>query len=125
MKVTLEFGNHSCTVEQTPDDPRRFHSGYEGGESWFYHAVARELKKQGYDVVKKLMWKDGHLVSEHQYYIRERKGAWAIWDTSWQIRGSVDAFRENGKVNLRVVLDKELRFGPVYKGGFAAGGWSI
>jgi len=50
-----------------------------------YH-VKQELNQQGHDMVKKLMCADGHLVSEGQHYIRDRKGRYAVYDDQYAIR---------------------------------------
>ena len=50
----------------------------EEGDPKFYsdsvmmHHMKIELNRQGYDLIKKRMWKDGHLVDEGQQYLRSR-----------------------------------------------------
>lgn len=72
-------------------------------ESSFWYALKNKLKAMGYDVIKKLMVKDAHLVSENVYYIRERKWQWCIWDGEYAIRSLNEYFNETGSV----VLSKE------------------
>ena len=71
-----------------------------------YH-VKGELARQGWDFVKRRMWKDGHLVSELQQYLRERvvkRGArcLAIFNPMWAIEGADDTLRREGRVTLTV-----------------------
>lgn len=42
-------------------------------ESRFYHLLKKHLNKLGWDLIKKRMWKDGHMVSEQEFYLRSRK----------------------------------------------------
>lgn len=42
-------------------------------ESLFLYKVKEKMQAAGYDVIKKLMHKDGHLVADTQHYIRDRK----------------------------------------------------
>jgi hypothetical protein len=72
MKVTLDLKNNVCTVTKESGDPR-FSGGYALPESTFLYHVLKALKAQGYDVIKKRMWKDGHMVDNTQQYIRTRK----------------------------------------------------
>lgn len=70
-------------------------------ESQLLHNIKVELITQGHDVIKKLMWKDGHMTSDTQHYIRERKGEFAIWDGNYQIRLANEAFN-SGEVIYNV-----------------------
>jgi hypothetical protein len=65
MRLTFEGGILTVTREAT--DKKLY------TESALLHAVKKELNEQGYDLIKKLMWKDGHLVSDTQHYLRTRK----------------------------------------------------
>lgn len=71
MKVTLKHSGHpeaygTCTVEREAED-QRFYS-----DSTLMHHMKKELIRQGYDLIKKLMWKDGHLMDDRQQYLRSR-----------------------------------------------------
>lgn len=71
MKVDLTLlstGRGRCVVTREPGD-KKFGRNREG---LFLRYVARALIAQGFDVVKKQMVKDGHIVNKEQYYIRER-----------------------------------------------------
>jgi len=86
MKVALN--NSGCTVTREDGDSKLYN------ESRLLHLVKKELIQQGYDVIKKLMCKDGHLVDDTQHYIRDRKGNFAIWFGSYAIRNSYEDYNE-------------------------------
>lgn len=74
MKVTLKLNKDSrgrllggSIVVDRQNGPKIY------SESAFWHQLKTELQKQGYDVIKKLMWKDGHLTDDNLYYVRSRK----------------------------------------------------
>ena len=62
------------------------------GESRLMYHVKLALIGQGHDVIKKLMWKDGHLVSDTEHYIRERSGKWGAWYPAYAIRYATEDF---------------------------------
>lgn len=75
-------------------------------ESQLLHHIKIELNKQGYDLIKRLMWKDGHMVSDTQHYLRSRRKdrkAIAIYDTEYAIRDLAKDFRRDGRVMLTIV----------------------
>ena len=86
MKVTLT--ETQCIVERTTDDPNFY------AESHFLYHVKLQLIEQGYDLIKKRMWKDGHLVDDRQQYIRSRKKGddphkdILIYNPRWNIVGA-------------------------------------
>ena len=63
----------------------------------------------GHDVIKKLMWKDGHLVDDYQYYIRSRnpfeKGSFFIYQSDYAIRQIFEPWNEQGKVKLHMLFE--------------------
>lgn len=69
MKVELK--KYSCVVTKEEGD-KRYSYGYALPESTFLYHVKLELIKQGFDVIKIRMCKDGHMVEETQQYIRSR-----------------------------------------------------
>jgi len=93
MKVLL--GVNTCIVTKEPGDPKLYN------ESLLLHRVKVELIKQGHDVIKKLMYKDGHMVADTEHYIRERKGKWAIWFSDYALRLSTEDYNQ-GIVTYRV-----------------------
>jgi hypothetical protein len=61
------------------------------------------------DVIKKRMWKDGHLVDDRQLYIRSRKQFksedgkevfLALFNDHWAINGLNDDFNEDGTASV-------------------------
>ena len=109
MKV--EIKGNACIVTREPGDPRFTGVVNAAGESRLLYHVKNELNKQGYDLIKKRMWRDGHLVDDLQQYLRTRKRTGDphkdiyIYNTSWACCGAEEAFNERGKTTLFVVLD--------------------
>jgi hypothetical protein len=93
------------TVTRDPFDPRP------SNESHLLHMIKKELIAQGFDVIKKRMWKDGHMVSDHCQYIRSRNvkapDAFMLWDDQYAIRDLAEDFRKNGVVTLHLVPCKK------------------
>ena len=105
--MKLEFRNHCLSVIREDNDPKYY--GNLDGESKLLHAIKIELNKQGYDLIKKRMYKDGHLVDDSQQYLRTRKkGAGKadiyIYSGFWALRGANEDFN-NGEVILNVDYD--------------------
>jgi hypothetical protein len=90
----------TCRVIRDTGSPKVY------SESLFWYQIRNELKKQGYDVIKKLMGKDGNLVSDSQHYVRSRNftpGAFAIWQLDYAIREPYEEYNQDGEVTLAVV----------------------
>ena len=72
----------SCYVYREPGDPvfrpnRSRHSwsppGWYGAESRLLYNILKALNVRGYGLIKKRMWRDGHMFgSEHTQYLRSR-----------------------------------------------------
>lgn len=77
MKITKS--ETYWTVEREPNEPRC------ATESAFWYRLKRHCQAAGLDVVKKAPAKDGHMTSA-PFYLRERKGAFAIIDGYYAIR---------------------------------------
>ena len=108
MKITMSEG--VCHVEREKGDPKFRSTGWGNGESRLLHHVKKILNQQGYDLIKKRMWKDGHLVDEQQQYLRTRKTngkVIAIYNTSWAVAGAERDFNEYGHVDLSVTSLKD------------------
>lgn len=100
----------------------------DGESNFLYHLQQKiqsgEVENWGdlpTDVIKKRMWKDGHLVDVMQLYIRSRKPVktegdgklyLAIWNTNWAISGLNDDWNEDGEVSIDMIYtsisDKEI-----------------
>lgn len=101
MEVTIDKEKHMVTVRKEKGDPFFHRTDWGLAESTFLHHVKLELIKQGYDCIKKRMWKDGHLVDDNQQYIRDRKGEWCIYNDAWMIFDAGEKFNQTQMVILR------------------------
>lgn len=76
-------------------------------DSHLLYQLKKALIKLGYDVIKKRMWKDGHMVSDEEQYIRSRDtsdpGAFYIYDHGYVTRDAAQEFNQEGKVTLQIV----------------------
>lgn len=107
MKLTFAGGGLIVTAER--GDPKYYgvHNG--AGESRLLYAIKKQLNNQGYDLIKKRMWKDGHLVDDLQQYLRTRKPSGNpkkdiyIYNSAWAIRGAEEDLNKNGETTLSVV----------------------
>lgn len=104
--MKLQFDGNTLIVTREETDPKYYGTGNRAGESKLLYAIKNELNKQGYDLIKKRMWEDGHLVDDMQQYLRTRKkGAGKadiyIYSNFWAIKGANDDFN-NGEVELSV-----------------------
>lgn len=98
MKVSRE-GNTIIVTAQRGDKPPK-------DESHFWYKLRNAFRAKGEDVIKKEMWKDGHLVSDHVFYVRTRKigrpGAWGVYDNRYALRDVAADYRNEGQVRLLV-----------------------
>ena len=103
MKATLDLANYNCRVTKTEGDPRFTSSNWSDDESVFLYHVKQELIKQGYDVIKKRMHKDGHLVANEKQYIRSRKldeNSFCIFNDRYDIVSAGAEFNKYGEFDL-------------------------
>ena len=108
MKVILH--RYYCRVVREKGDPVFKGGTWGDGESRLLYWVKRILNKKGLNLIKKRMWKDGHLVDSHQQYLRTRsprcpKPHIIIVNDQWVIRGADTMFNNDGVVELRVWRD--------------------
>ncbi len=104
--MILQFKGGSLIVTREDSDPKYYGTVNAAGESKLLHAIKNELNRQGYDLIKKRMRKDGHLVDDMQQYLRTRKkGAGKadiyIYSGFWAIEGANERFNR-GEVSLNV-----------------------
>jgi hypothetical protein len=99
MKV--ELNQLTCTVQREQGDPKLRDGSWGDAESLLLYRVKKALNAQGYDLIKKRMWRDGHLVDENQLYLRDRKWRFAIYDLSWAIRNSATTYNDGEVVSFR------------------------
>lgn len=105
MKIKLRTRQDYCEVIREPGDPVFSGVRNAAGESRLLYHLKEELKRRGYDVIKKRMAKDGHLVSDMQQYVRTRKSygpgpVFCIWNSRWAIEGAEKEFNREGRVRL-------------------------
>ncbi len=109
MKVEIKMSGNdfgTCKVNRESGDPKFYGVRNAAGESKLFHHMKAELKKQGFNFIKKRMHKDGHMVDEMQQYLRERKAdkngrRLAIYNSNWAINGAEVDFNQ-GEVILSV-----------------------
>lgn len=98
MKFKLEYNN--LTVIKENNDPK-FYVG-----STLLHHIKLALIKKGFDLIKKRMWKDGHLVDDTDLYLRSRNKRTIpqimIYDRESSIRKLTDDWNQEGKVRLEI-----------------------
>jgi hypothetical protein len=108
--MRIELTKSACIVTREQGDPKYYGDFNAKGESNLLYAIKNKLNSIGFDLIKKRMWKDGHMVSEMQQYIRTRKPTGdpdkdiMIYNTFWQIRGANDDFNK-GQVVLGLKSD--------------------
>lgn len=109
--MKLEMREHSIVVIKEHGDPRCSGVVNAAGESKLLHLIKQKLNSQGYDLIKKRMWKDGHMVDDMQQYLRTRSPSGDpskdlyIYNGQWAIDGAEADFNRTGRVVLRVVRD--------------------
>jgi len=102
MKVELK--ENICIVTKEKGD-KSFHSTqWASAESTFLYHVKKELERQGIELIKKRMWKDGHLVDDEQQYLRTRKkkNCFCIYNSAYAINDAGLKFNEDEKFVLSV-----------------------
>lgn len=111
MKITDPVKDGVLVVERDGGPRISVYRGFGGRQvvdpsSTFWKHVQRKLAALGYDFVKKRMWRDGHLMSDEQIYLRERKETngrqLALWDGEYALRNAVDDYNAGHRVRLVV-----------------------
>ena len=77
-----------------------------GDSRFMYHVKQAIQRTLGLDCIKKLAWKDGHLVDNHMHYIRARDWSFYVWDTQAAIRSISEDYRSAGYVHLAWLSNK-------------------
>ena len=107
--MIVEIKNYVCIVTREEGDPKFYGVANGAGESTLLHHVKKKLNDQGYSLIKKRMYKDGHLVDDMQQYLRTQKPSGDpdkdiyIYNNQWAINGAEEAFNKQGKVELCLV----------------------
>ena len=109
-KHRTEYG--VCVVTKEPGDPKCHGIKFAKGESRLLYHVKNILNSQGYDLIKKRIQKDGHMMGDqYQQYLRTRKPSSDpekniyIYNGRYQIEGAEEDFNRQGEVRLMVVFD--------------------
>ena len=110
----LTWGTTYLEIEREEGDPKRFtNGGWGSGESAFLYWLKGLLNKQGHDLIKKRMWKDGHMVSDEQQYLRVRdkkaikRGCpnIAVWNGRYALEDLAEEWNKYGIVTVFVEQD--------------------
>ena len=105
MLVKMQKG--CCIVTKEKGDMRLTDSNWSTKESVLLYRIKQNLNARGFDLIKKRMWKDGHLVDDCQQYLRSRKpkskNCIAIYNHRYAIEDAGDTFNKEGSVSLAVV----------------------
>ena len=99
MKLVIR--DNECTFWREP------HEWGIKNENDLMLALKCELNRRGYDLIKKLMCQDGHMVSDTQYYLRARKkrtrgGIVFIYDDQYAVRNAAQDYTHWQRVTFRV-----------------------
>ena len=103
--LTVAYSGTQMTV-QAPTTARKFPT-----ESAFWYALKKVLEAgprdpegKSFDLVKKIMSKDGHLVGgdTYPYYLRDRKWRYCIHDPNYAVRDLVEELYRTGSITLRI-----------------------
>lgn len=107
----IEFTKHRILVTRTEGDPKRFRGGTWGSaDSQALHWLKKELNaKHGYDLIKTLMYKDGHLTDDTQHYLRFRDKKSAkkeyFWNGDYMLTSIADQWNSAGMMALHRETD--------------------
>ena len=109
MKVVMK--KHCCVVTREKGDPVFSGTVNAAGESRLLYHVKKILNARGYDLIKKHMAKDGHLMGDMQQYLRTRKKTGKpsrdiyIYNPMWNVQGADFYLKRDGKFIFTLVRD--------------------
>jgi hypothetical protein len=93
--MILERQGTRLIVRREASDPKYYR------ESLFmYHLKVCINRRFGFRCIKKLAWKDGHLVDNWLYYIRPPDHSFYVWYGYSNINTAVSQFNNHGEVSL-------------------------
>ncbi len=109
MKVKIDMygdtGSITCIREE--DDPKFYGIVHAKGEHAFMHFLKKWLNERGCNLIKKLIWKDGHLMGDdYQPYLRTKSNRSAgphmyIYNGRYAIEGAEKHWND-GEVKLHL-----------------------
>ena len=108
MQIEFSPGGGSVTLVREAGDPKFFGMQGAKGEHALLHFLKVALNKQGNDLIKKRIQKDGHMMGDkYQPYLRTRgprsKGRQVmIYSGFYAIRGANDDWNNDGEVTFCV-----------------------
>jgi len=113
MKVELDFKRQKCLVTKEPNDKNIPYTGWVKQDkadtnSRLYYYIKQILNAEGYGLIKKRMWKDGHLVDvERQYLVTRNKPGknFCIYDHLYAVRDAREEYNKEGRVELHIEMD--------------------
>ncbi len=106
--MRIEFHSSHILVFREAGDKAYYGVMNAAGESALLYAIKKLLNSRGYDLIKKRMGKDGHLVDEMQQYLRTRKLSGDpekdiyIYNGFWAVEGAEIEYN-HGCVRLNLV----------------------
>ncbi len=106
--MKIEFHDSYILVFREAGDKAYYGVKNAAGESALLYAIKKILNSQGYDLIKKRMHKDGHMVADMQQYLRTRKLSGDldkdifISNSRWDIEGAEVEYNR-GCVRLELV----------------------
>lgn len=118
MIVELDFKRKECRVTREPKDKSIPYAGWlkeDGGDpnSRLYYRIKEILNDEGYGLIKKRMWKDGHLVDVERQYLATRNPNgqnFCIYDNQYALRDARDEYNKEGKVTLHVEMEAGMEW---------------
>lgn len=100
--MKIELKEHICIVTKEPGDPKYYGVVHAAGESKLFYAIKNQLNKEkDLGLIKKRMYKDGHLVDDLQQYICNKDRSICIYNSNWSVSGAEEYFNQ-GRVVLTV-----------------------
>lgn len=109
--MRIMFESHSIIVHREPNDPKYYGVVNAAGESRLLYAIKKHLNAMGFDLIKKRMAKDGHLMADMQQYLRTRKPSGdpnfdiMIYNGMWAICGAEEYFNAG---SCRLCLETDI-----------------
>lgn len=116
----------TCYVYREPGDPlfrpnRSRNSwsppGWYAAESRLLYAVQKVLNGRGYDLLKKRIWRDGHMFgSDHSQYLRSRNltavPSLYLYHSNYALAVAAESYNVLGRVELDVVYEASREDDP-------------
>lgn len=104
MRVEFLVDRLRVSREEQSQKNGRFRAGGRGGsaESQLLHHVKTELRRRGFDVLKKRMHHDGHSVPDTLQCVRDRKGEFIIFNANYAAGDAGLVYNKTGEFTFTV-----------------------